>query len=430
MSQRHQVDDGSRYNTQLNLWRHIAKFKTSLTPASEEFIISRYNGPKRLLLEQAKESLVVDPLTEEDAAVTMFLKADKSHEEKYTAPRCIQYRNKRYCLRLATYIHPIEEHFYTMTDKSGTPIAAKSRNLHQRGADLKAKWDMFEDPVAIPMDHSKYDAHCGVELLGLEHKFYKSFYRNSSGRAELCKLLKWQLHNRGSTKNGTHYTTVGTRMSGEQNTGLGNTVTNFAMLSAFNKHYNLNACFYVDGDDSVLICERTKAAKISAKFFLQFGMNTVMEELVDNFSHVEFCQTRPVFDGVDWRMVRNPHRLLARTPWIVYNLPRSCHNRYLRSVGLCEMALGQGLPVGQFIGRTLSQVCSKKYMITDLHYVAKREKRDPAKTLFKEPTEEARLSYEEAWGVSPTTQRLWEATGITDPDLGGSYDHEETPFSV
>lgn len=429
LSQRHQVNDGSAYTSKQDLWKYLRPLTRLLTPSSEEYIINRYSGAKKTLMLQAQEDLLYNPICPEDGKVKMFLKADKSHELKYPAPRCIQYRDKRYCLRLATYLHPIEEMLYTRNDCTHTPIFAKSRNLTQRGQDLRAKWEHFDDPVALLLDHSKFDAHCNEHLLALEHKFYAKCITNANGKRELKKLLKWQMLNKGTTKNGTKYITKATRMSGDQNTGCGNSIINYAMLKAFSDKYQLKAAFYVDGDDSVLVCDRRMTGRVSMEYFKQYGMVTVMDQ-ASEFSKVEFCQTRPVFDGASWRMVRNPVRLLARLPWIVYNLPENCWERYLKSVGMCEMALGVGLPIGQYIGETLSKLSKKKYMITDLHYVAKREYSRPGSAKVVTPTAEARASYEEAWGLDLTTQLQYEQATLQPPELGMDClaDYDEEPF--
>lgn len=428
LCQRHQVDDGSRYSSRTNLWKHLRRHVKTLSPSSEEYIIGRYSGPKKKLLEQARESLAIDPVTRDDAKVNMFLKADKYHQADYGAPRCIQYRNKRYCLRLATYLHPIEAMVYKITDHTGTPAIAKSRNMMQRGEDLRAKWEAYTDPIAILLDHSKFDAHCSAELLSLEHRFYTHCYSVGDGQAELKKLLNWQMFNRGVTKNGTRYETVATRMSGDQNTGLGNSLINYALLQEFNKFYKLNAAIYVDGDDSVLICERSKCKNLQMDFFKQFGMVTKVD-YATMFEKVEFCQSRPVYDGVKWRMVRNPERFISRLPWLVYNLPQSCWPRYLKSVGMCEVALGVGVPVGQYLGRTLTQSGKGRYMITDLHYQAMKEFVTPLHSKVVPPTMEARLSYERAWGIDVCTQLELESMTLRlNPKLREYDDYDEEPY--
>jgi len=369
---------------------------------------------------QAQETLQTTPLHKTDGHVKMFLKDDKYQdtgevgqflgynapvESSYTAPRCIQYRNKRYGLRLATYLHPIEEHCYTCTDWTGTPIFSKSRNLRQRGEDLRLKWEKMHKPIALLLDHSKFDAHVGVQLLSMEHKFYSAC--NSS--PELKWLLAQQLVNRGYTKNGTRYITKATRMSGDQNTGLGNSIINYAMLAAFVDHYGLIASIYVDGDDSVIVID-DQGIEYDVAFFKQFGMAT-KHDVTRDFSKVEFCQTRPVKLDCGWTMTRNPYRVLTRMPWTTLNIGPKKLPKHLASIGRCEMAMGMGAPIGQYIGHQLSQL-SNKHIKTDLEYVARQQMYRPLRARLVPPSDDARASYEEAWGLSPDFQRYLETATI------------------
>lgn len=384
---------------------------------------------------QAQETLQTTPLAAKDAYIKMFLKDDKYHntyglgdflgqqeETSFGAPRCIQYRNKRYCLRLATYLHPIEEHCYHYQDWTGTPIIAKGRNLRQRGEDLRTKWESFVKPIALLLDHSKFDAHVTAPLLELEH----SFYRKCNDSDELAQLLQWQRVNKGFTKNGTKYKTTATRMSGDQNTGLGNSIINYAMLAAFLDHFGLKGSLYVDGDDSVVIIE-DYGKSYNLEFFAQFGMKT-KGNTVDEFSQVEFCQTRPVELDHGWTMVRNPLRLILRTPWTTKQLTTRNIPHYLSSVGRCELALGMGAPIGQYLGYKLAQL-SNRHINTDLEYVARQQLYRPLRAKLVPPSDRARTSYFEAWGISPEQQVLIESGDIV---LGGnqSYYFEEQPFHL
>jgi hypothetical protein len=352
----------------------------------------------------------------------MFLKDDKypwdesaledlfhqTLEQKITAPRCIQYRNKRYCLRLAQFLHAIETNTYAYEDKYNTRVFAKCRNLTQRGKDLREKWDSFKRPRALLLDHSKFDAHCSVPLLKLEQWFYLKC-RNSQ---ELRQLLKMQNSCKGRTSRGTTYKTRGTRMSGDQNTGLGNSIINYAMLSAFMEHHGMVGSIYVDGDDSVIVYE-DEGKEFNMDFFSQFGMVTKREDAVD-FERVDFCQTRPVYDGESWRCVRNPLRLMSRTPWTTREQWSKKREVYLASIGRCELALGMGMPIGQYLGSRLSEL-SEKSMRTQLDYVAMREFVRPRKAHVIPPSLECRLSYEAAWGISPTEQIYLENLSIHVP---------------
>lgn len=429
LRERHQIDTGIKYTSGLNLFKHLKPLSTRLVPSSYDHIIKRASGDKRKLLLSAQKSLESYPVEEEDARVKMFLKDDKYINEllespKATAPRCIQYRSKRYALPLASLLHPIEENLYKALDISGTPIFAKSRNLTQRGQDLRAKFDHFTNPMILCLDHSKFDAHCGEKLLKLEHKFYLEHY-GGGNRELLKKLLKWQLNNKGATKHGTLFKTMFTRMSGDQNTGSGNSSINYAMLKEYCEANGLDACYYIDGDDAVIIFEYKPGFKPDPSFFSQFGMETKLEAYTTDFQEMEFCQTRPVFDGVSWRMVRNPNRLIHRLPWSTNKVHNK--NKYLSSVGLCEMALGVGLPVGQFLGHklTTSYPCDKYDNRNPLHYVASKEFIRPTKVKVVEPSLEARLSYERAWGISISDQLRIERVGFVAPDLGYLVNYNE-----
>lgn len=413
---RHQFDDGFRYSGKC-LKAMFDKYCGAylvhrVRPVSEEAVIAHAVPTKRRLLQAAQRTLVDEGLTSKDGRVKMFLKDDK-YSGEYKPPRCIQYRNKRYCLRLARWMIPIERMVYTWLDASGTPIFAKARNMRQRGRDIAAKFSHFHQAVAISMDHSKFDSHVNPTLLALEHWFYNRCARDK----ELAWLLDQQRINKGSTKHGTRYVTVATRMSGDQNTGLGNCLINFAMTRYILEQLKVPHCLYIDGDDFIVFCSGQYAHLVRPELYAQFGMKTTLDSTATRMEHIEFCQTRPVVDGLgSYTMVRNPRRLLTRVPWIVG--PRFGGNLtdVLYSTGRCEMALGMGLPVAQYVGLALSQKFKGKYVRTDLHYRAMLEKCKPLHSRIIPPSAETRLSYEVAWGVDVALQEAWESMAILDPE--------------
>jgi len=427
LRQRHQLDDGSTYTSTLDLKKMLAGRVKRLYPVSEDVIISNASGGKRRLLEEAKASLVVYPLETRDGKVRMFLKDDKSHELTYTTPRCIQYRSKRYCLPLATYLHPLEQYLYSWNDISGTPIFAKSRNMQQRGSDIQAKMEFFFDPVAISLDHSKFDSHVNKELLRLEHWFYRKCF---PGDRMLAKLLKMQELNCGSTKNGTKYVTPFTRMSGDQNTGSGNSLINYAMTYALEKALGIRMCYYIDGDDYIIFTERSNLCYIRPEWFEQFGMKTKVEGVSDFMEGIEFCQSRPVFNGKGYTMVRNPIRMMSRLNWYVGKIHPKHRENYLYSVGLCELSLGMGLPIGQFLGDKLAKM-GGKYVVTPSHYSANKMAYKPGKAKLIEPSLTVRTSYELAWGITVKEQLDYEQMSIVSPHLTNfADDFEEEPYAL
>jgi hypothetical protein len=382
-----------------------------LVKNSKSRVVDHYTCGKWREYLRAQESLLTEPLEPYDAKVRMFLKDDKYHTNRFKPPRCIQYRNKRYGICLAQYLQPIEKEVYQWLDRYDTPIVAKARNLTQRAGDLRKKWESFRDPVAVLIDASNFDAHCSVELLKQEHRLYQHYF---PGDKFLRTLLKWQLVSKGGTRNGTKFVTVGTRFSGDQNTGLGNSTINIGMLNVTLKRSNVKGAIYVDGDDSVLIIERQDLQALDLAFFAQCGMRVKVEYAYE-FEHVEFCQTRPVFDGVAWRMVRNPRRVLSRTPWVVKRNHLNVVDRYLKSLGMCELALSAGMPVTQALALKLINRGSGKYMVTELHHQAMKEYMQPTHAKARPILEVCRESYAKAWDISLGEQFELEAGVLVNP---------------
>lgn len=416
LNYRHQADDGLPPGdcSPVGDWLISKANELLVDPlikVSKDKVVSHYDSGKWREYLRAQESLLTEPLERFDSRVRMFLKDDKYHTNRFKPPRCIQFRNKRYGLCLAQYLQPIEKEVYQWQDRYGTPYISKSRNLTQRASDLRAKWDSFVDPIAVLIDMSNFDAHCSAKLLEQEHRLYRSYFPHDKF---LRMLLRWQLDCKGGTRNGTKFTTKGTRFSGDQNTGLGNSVLDLGMLSTMLKRSGIKGAIYVDGDDSVVIMERTDARLLDLSFLAQCGMRAKVEYAYE-FEQIEFCQTRPVFDGTAWRMVRNPMRVLSRTPWVVKRNHLKVVDRYLKSLGLCELALSAGMPVTQSLALKLIKRGGGKYLVTELHHQAMREYMQPGYAKARPISDICRESYARAWGISIGEQLEFEAGELIPP---------------
>lgn len=399
-----------------------------LEPISYAEVISRYTGGKKRQYIMARESLYETPLNSEDAKIRMFIKADKSHEVDYKAPRAIQYRSKRYGLSWARYVIPMERALYSLMDQSDSPICAKGRNAEERARDLRAKAATFARPLFMCLDHSKFDAHITPDLLQVESRFYQRLF-GGSHRRSVRRYMRMQMRNLGSTKNGTQYYTPGTRMSGEASTALGGTALNILLLRAWlgrTRH-----CMYVDGDDSVVIIEQADRTRLPdlSDTMLTMCMHTKLEQSTEVFEEVEFCQCRPVEVGGAWRMVRNPLRVLSRAGWSVLPMPSTLVKRWVRSVGLCEMILGRGVPILQRLGELMAVRGSGRYYMTDKHYEARKLQHSIERVQPLEVEYSTRLSFERAWGVDPQTQMLIEDTLSVEFDGHVDLYHDEAPHA-
>lgn len=437
LDQRHQVDDGARASPEAyrKSLKHIRKFIRPLTPASHAHVISRSRGDKRKLLLRAEETLKSTPLDQSDGRVKMFLKDDKYHDLemlgqvldqptklKFKAPRCIQYRNKRYCLEYATFAHPYADHIYSFRDDTDTHVFAKGRNLTQMASDLRTKYESFTDPHVYLIDCTNFDAHMnGILKRTVQFPLLQCFDNDPL----LKQLLSMQKTNRGSTKNGSTYTTVDTEMSGEMTTDTDDSVANYGMSCSIFESKGARYLVYICGDDSVIITEGK--VDVSPCDFEEFGMVAKIE-VVTEFEDIEFCQTRPVFDGTSWRMVRNPLRVLARMQWTAKKLDRYSPQKlkaYMASLGDCEVATGLGLPIGQYIGTKLANL-TRRRVVVDALRTANLEFVRPGKATLTEPTEECRLSYQRTWGLSIEQQLHIEQMQLLVPTLG-FHEIEEFP---
>lgn len=378
--------------------------REKVVPKSREGVLEHYSGRQLAEFQRALRTLKERPVCAKDARVKMFLKDDKYALEyaKIKAPRCIQYRDKRYCLELARYLQIIEGRVYGAEDRYGHRLIAKGRNLAQRGGDLWLKASEFSDPYFLLLDASNFDAHVAQELLKVEHRIYAKMTKKSA-RGTLKWLLKQQLTNEGRTKNGTTYTTVGTRMSGDMNTGLGNSVLMASMLECYLDACGISGATYVDGDDSVVVVDRGDVGRLLPvrEFFLQFGME-MKYEATSEFSQVDFCQCRPVNVDGQWVLSRDPSRVLVRPLWTTRVMGRRLEGRYLKGLGMGEVAVNWGMPIGSTLGMRLYELGDGKPWSYEFHPGMKS--REYGRVDSPAPSLATRLSYFEAWGITPEEQ--------------------------
>nr|WKV34554.1 MAG: RNA-dependent RNA polymerase [Riboviria sp.] len=371
-------------------------------------LANHYTGPKRRIYLQAAAKVEAEGFNPRWANISMFVKPDKypldALEEK--APRAIQYRTPMYNLLLGSYLHKIEKSLYDWPDTgpSKTPFMAKGKNNQQRATILMEKIASFEDPLFVCLDHSKFDSSISVDLLKIEHNWYNTFYRSKF----LRQLLKLQLKNKGYSKNGIKYFVHGTRMSGDFNTGLGNSLINYICLKSWVVSSGVKAEIFLDGDDSIVIVEADQYSKLDLGHFARFGFTTKVAVTRD-LPTVEFCQTRLLPSGPV--MARNPFRALSHLAVSLKRYPAKTWPRIMEARGICEELGSAGVPILQAYGRALRTGTRPLFLDDD------RDKYALAKTTVPmDITDQLRHEYYEAWGLDAYTQELIEAS-FSDPWL-------------
>jgi len=99
-------------------------------------------------------------------------------------------------------------------------------------------------------NHSTFDAHVTIEMLEMTHRFYNSYHRNHN--SEIQKYSRMTLINKCQNRNGDRYKIVGTRMSGDVDTSLGNSLINYAILKEAISIFKVKGDVIVNGDDSII----------------------------------------------------------------------------------------------------------------------------------------------------------------------------------
>lgn len=322
----------------------------------------RHGGMKGARYRRAADELTTFGLFPGDSTVKMFVKAERFNPlaKINPDPRAIQFRGAKYCVALAQYLRPIEEHLYQFDKASAgvprTRNVAKGLNSVARAELLVAKGSAFRSPVYITLDASRFDKHVSEALLKVEH----SVYRASNPSEEFAELLRLQLRNRCFSTLGVAYRVRGRRMSGDMNTAIGNVVIMLCMMIAF--------CDLIlglfrwdcldDGDDIVVILEEEDVARFRAEVtgaFRTFGMEMKMDEPCRSIHEVEFCQSKVIeYQPFRFKFVRDYRSVLSKATSGVRNWGNVGYRvKVIHAIGTCELILGLGVPVLQAYAQAL-----------------------------------------------------------------------------
>lgn len=366
-------------------------------------MVNKYTGAKKRAYVRALENLRANGLEERHTRVKMFIKVDKMAQETVETkpPRAIQYRAPEYNLKLSRYIQAIEEEYYpTLTYGTSSRVIAKGLNQIERAKLIIGKKLHYAQPLFLQLDHSAFDASISVQWLKETH----AKYLKVCPFRKFHKLLKRQLLNIGETRSGIKYRIKGTRMSGDPDTALGNTIINldaiyFVLTSSGITKFDM----LVDGDDSIVIIEKEDYKLYQHQLFETLGFNTKIS-ITDKLERAEFCQSRIVMTNPP-KFVRNPCRAVSHAVCTPNTFHKDAYNWWLNAVGRCEISLNSGVPVLQALGQSL-QSGQKELWTDELKERMRYEQLIGASPI----TPAARESFHRAWGIEPWLQCWLEET--------------------
>lgn len=357
--------------------------------------INRYTGAKKQVYRRALYNLTVGGLRKQHAKVKMFVKPDRFPKDVIydKPPRAIQFRSPEFNLVWGTMLHPVEKWTYEnlKLGESKTKNIAKGLNPYERAELLIEKTAAFDDPCFLLVDHSKFDSTINEHHLKCTHAIYGKMIKNQL----FYKCSRAQLINKGRTKSGISYKVVGTRMSGDYDTGLGNCLVNMVAITGVLYDSGITKFdILIDGDDSIIIIEKNAQPMFRKELFEAYGFETKFS-YVDNIYEAEFCQSklclaqRPV-------MVRNPRRALSHANCTLRHYAGKAVNQWISGVGLCELSLNQGVPILQAFGFNYFKHYHR-YKIDD--DFARRMVRVDLKKTEIPISHIARLTFEAAWDI-------------------------------
>nr|CUC08880.1 RNA-dependent RNA polymerase [Tobacco bushy top virus] len=390
-------------------------------------VVDSYTGSQRVRYGQAVESLAVTPLSRNDARVKTFVKAEKINftAKPDPAPRVIQPRDPRFNACFAKYTKPLEPLLYKQLGKLYQfPCIAKGFNAVETGEIVAKKWKCFSDPVCVGLDASRFDQHVSCDALRFTHSVYKRFVK---GR-EVNKLLSWMYKNHalGSAKDGfVKYEVEGCRMSGDMDTALGNCVLMVLMTRQLCKNLSIPHELMNNGDDCIVIFDRQYLSTFQdavEPWFKELGFTMKVEEPVYHLERVDFCQTRPVYDGKKWRMVRHISSIAKDCCSVIdwEQLPA-----WWNAIGECGIAVAGGIPIhNSFLRWLLRSGESNPDLLK--HGAWKNEglawyRMGMDLSHERHVSDEARASFHTAFGIEPSMQVALEQIydSLPAPTIGG-----------
>jgi hypothetical protein len=278
--------------------------------------------------------------------ITSFVKADKYTEEIANSkpPRMIQYRDPGTNVEVNRFLEPIEELVLKGPGLGPTKTSdcSKGLNFNDRAKLWLEKRRYFRNPVCLKADFSKFDAHLHTHILTIVHWFYENMMGIPAG------FMDFQFKNKCRTGN-IQYTAVGTRMSGDRDTGGGNSLVVMFLINTIARLSNTTIELLCDGDDQCIWLESGDEVKFMewlSDVIPKFAGMKLEVEIARKIEEEEFCHSKLLQDGEgNWKCYLDPLRTLHRAFWVVnMNGSRRC-GEVFKGIVEANRHVSAGLPM-------------------------------------------------------------------------------------
>lgn len=380
-----------------------------------------YRGRKLRIYQRARDNVLGRTFGAGFGRLRSFIKHEKCLEKpKRIVPRLIQPRSPEYNVCVGRYIRHLEHRIYSIIDKVwGGPTVMKGLNCIQQGQAIFSAWSSFSHPVAVMLDAVRFDQHVSIPILQWEHSIYLAFYPQQY-RPELEWLLSMQLFNSGSIvcpDGKVTYTVNGCRASGDMNTAMGNVLIMCASVYSLIHSLGIRARLINNGDDCCLIVEKGDLDRLIdtiGPWFDGLGFIIDVEGSTTVMEQIKFCQAHPVFDGVRWVMVRDPHVAISKDVTILKRWSMREYEVYLHQLGICGLSAYGNMPMWSAFYRCLERSCSDDIRDGLRAHVSAPildsglGRLSMGASVGTNITDAARASFCLAFGITPCTQRYLE----------------------
>lgn len=390
-------------------------------PWTREQFSDSYTGQKKERYHRATKQLNQSGLTAKDCELKFFMKFETFNlsTKPNPSPRGINPPDDKYLVEFGRYIKPVEKKIYDDVETLfGYKVIVKGLNQEERGLLIHESWTSFSDPVCVALDASKFEQSVSAECIEFEKQLYSRYYPGD-------KHFKWMIEKqksfrgRARSQNGSlSFKISGVRASGMNNTALGNCVISAgflydirARLKSVDKKFDFRA--HVDGDDVIVVMERRHFgmfSQFSKPYYQEASFRMKFEEPVDLIEHIDFCQSRPIFDGVKYLMVRNVVASLSKDAVSKKPLDnKKIFEKWSAAVGQGGISCTGGIPIQQNFYQCLLRASNgAKPLENDPLQRSARFKTANMNRTITSVSPETRASYWLAFGIEPDAQILIE----------------------
>nr|QTJ63595.1 RNA-dependent RNA polymerase [Zygentoman tombus-related virus] len=318
------------------IYRHIRRFLCHPRVwTRDEYCSSHTTSSKRQFYRDVLERM--EETGKISSTIKPFTKLEKFNMSKYKAPRCIQARHPSFNIEYGRYLKPLEmllfhSHREGYHFGKGT-VDQVSANINK----LRKKYRYFTE-----LDHTSWDAHVTVEMLRVSHKFYQSCYNHDR---RLRTLSRKTIRNRCYLRDGGRHTIRGTRMSGDVDTSLGNSILNYAIIRQVLEMLGIQGDVIVNGDDSIIFTNVPIPIQQCERLMKMFNQESKLKPSTQNIHTVEYCRTKLIVTAEgETTLLFDPQRSVDMFGMTYQtSIP---YQEYLKNVIICNIAWNRKNPLG------------------------------------------------------------------------------------